>query len=74
MVVALPREAFAVSFTADGVSGFGSKLSGLPSPSVSAFKGFVPLVTSSIFDIPSLSQSPLLQVVLTLAITWLDGL
>ena len=57
MVVALPGEAFAVSFVAVGVVGFGSVLSGFPSPSESGFSGFVPPVISTPFVNPSLSQS-----------------
>ena len=57
MVVALPGDAFAVSFAAVGVVGFGSVLSGFPSPSESGFSGFVPPVVSTPFVKPSLSQS-----------------
>ena len=57
IVVALPGEALAVSFVAVGVVGFGSVLSGFPSPSESGFDGFVPPVISSPFVKPSPSQS-----------------
>ncbi len=63
MVVALPGDAFAVSFAAVGVVGFGSVLSGFPSPSESGFNGFVPLRISVPFITPSLSQSNALQIV-----------